>query len=654
MASRAARKILKERELQAAAAADTNPKIGSDDSEEEEEATPFIKRKMNAFEMLMAGNDDNDEDEDAEVVESEPEKPVLASPPKPTSTQSKKKNKKKKGKGKGKADTPQSEAKDGDNEVDDDDEVERALKEVNDKLGVLETTPEIVASSSSSSQPAKKQRDILAIDLKLLDSDAEMRKLFGSKIMAEAQAADMRGKRNMNVRRRQLALGFDGKTYLVKPKEQWPRIPSKVGVSMNMLQAPSKVSDAIQVPGYFEFTFSNTYAEIQVMFLQCVNTHDPATINNLLHAYPFHIDALLQCSEVAKHNGDINTAAEYIERALFVFERAFHPLFNMALANSILPYTYAENRAFFLALSRHIGFISRKGCWRTCLELSKLLFSLDPEDPLGALQMMDWYAVKAGERQWVKRCWHEWGGDKGAIEGLPNWSFSVALVEFEAECDAKDEIHETSTLRLEQAMKQYPQFVPLLLTKLTLTDPTITSSPLFTPIDNYNAPNKSEQAIHLLINLYIERCHHLWKEPSALAWFRKTATRLAKTVDLEDKEIVEAEASRVGMYPDGLPLNVSRHVYVSDFGALVPFLPEEARALSLNAFDPMPPPVAEDEDGNGVHVRSGGGMMGWILERLQHLVGVAAGVDGPGEEGANDEDDESDEEWEDGEEETVD
>ncbi|KAI9337214.1 transcriptional repressor TCF25-domain-containing protein [Obelidium mucronatum] len=569
MASRAARKILKERELLQAASSTATPKQhqSGSESESEEVEAPFAARKLNAFEMTDDGQEEEEEEEQEQAQPVQVQK---------AENSSKKKQKKKNKKKKEKEETA---------EVDDFSDFERALKE-----------------------PKKHKRGILDIDLKLLDADAEMRKLFGSKIMQEAQA-ELRGKRNMNVRRRQLAAGFDGKTYLVKPREQWPRIPSKVGISMNMLQAPSKVSDPEQVPGYFEFGFSPAYSEIQMMFQQCVNTHDPGTINNLLNAYPFHIDALLQCSE----------------NALCLCLNAHStPSSTWHLRTQSYRTLMLKIAAFFLALSRHIGFVSRKGCWRTCLELSKLLFSLDPEDPLGALQMMDWFAIKAGERSWVKRCWQEWGGDQGAIEGLPNWSFSIALAEFEEEIDLKNENHEVSTKRLEEAMKQYPEMVPLLLTKLTLTDPTVTNSSLFSANTssgiNDESIVKSTEAIRLLLQLYVDRCHHLWKEPTVLAWFRSTATRLATTTSSKDAELESFEQKRNSMYPVGLPLNVSRHIYVSDFAHLVPFLPEEARALPLNAFDPMPPPAEEGDDEGGND--ESGGVMGWIMQRLQQLVGA--------------------------------
>ncbi|KAJ3250183.1 Transcription factor 25 [Chytriomyces hyalinus] len=624
MSSRAARKILKEREL---AQMSLNTNHSASDSEQEPETYPVI-RKKNAFDMLMASDNDEPQPEDEDLQSDNETQEVQEAPASHSTTTTKKKNKKKKAKKTAKKTEDITEAEHGR----DMDEIDRAIEEVQAQMGANA----LLGPSVSDNIPqAKKQRDILAVDLKLLDSGAELRKMFGSKVLA-LDALAKKGKRNVQTDRILAAMGYGGKSYLSSPKDTWPRMPSKTGISMNMLRAPSKMSEEPS-PGYFEFAYSSAYMEIQMMFLHCVSTHDPNTLTNLIHAYPFHVDSLLQKSEIAKHNGDITSAAEYIERALFIFEKSFHPLFNMALANSILPYSFPQNRAFFLAISRHISFIARKGCWRTCLELSKLLLSLDPEDPLGALQMMDWYAVKAGERSWMRRCWAEWGGDQGQIAGLPNWSFSMALVEFEDESETKKP-HDLSTQRLTAAIKQYPLFVPTILNKLTVTEPSVTSHPYFaTPVK----PSPSESAIHLLIMLYVERCHHLWKEPSALSWLRETARALAAATEKTD---ATNNASAVDVYPDGLPLNVSRHVYVSDFQSLVPLLPDDARALSLNAFDPMPPSAEDDgaEGGAGAGLTGllGGGV-GWMLDQLRNLMGAAGENDL--EEDAN-EDHESDEE----------
>ncbi|KAJ3060783.1 Transcription factor 25 [Podochytrium sp. JEL0797] len=617
MSSRAARKILKERELAAAQAALLEKRQQQESGSSEDEAFVAAPVRKNAFAMLMDDEDEVEEEEEEEEEEEQEREPTP--PPPPKAKPKKKKSKSKKT-----------------NNNNDTDDFSRLVDEATAQLGAAEP----VAVSEASSSKTKPQRALFAIDLKRLDAAAEMRRLFGSKTIADE--ARIRGGRNTNQQRRMMLNPTVGKTYLVTPKEQWPRMPQSVGITMTMLESPSK-PPAPKSPGYFEFTYNPTYASIQAAFLQCVNTHDPGTINNLLQHYPFHIDALLQSSEIAKANNNISLAAEYIERALFVFERAFHPLFNLATANSILPYTYAENRAFLLALSRHISFVSRKGCWRTCLELSKLLYSCDPdEDPLGALQMMDWFALKAGEFEWVKRWWEEVGGGEGNVEGLPNWNFAVALAEFEGECASslKDETHTKSTHLLESALKLYPGMIPHLYSKLTITDPTVTTSPLFSPFAIESCATESERlshtAVDLLLQLYTLRSHHLWKEPTALAWLRATVTRLAVSTPESDPDLVAGRHACGTVYPRGLPLNVSRHVYTSDFGELVPFLPAEAMALRLDAFDPMPPPGEEEEGGEE------GGLVGfgWLVDRLRAMMGAR------GEQEEEEEEEEEEGEWE--------
>ncbi|KAJ3202777.1 Transcription factor 25 [Entophlyctis luteolus] len=619
MASRAARKILREREqLQRQHLEDVAHE--SDSGASDGPANSGITTRANAFAMLM--NEEPDAQSEAEAVgansDSDSQRIEVVSASKP-----KKQNKKKK-KGKGKKTAGDESARLSMPNLDDElDEIDRAVLQVNAELGAPVIPADAGCGEVTDHQKSPKKKALFAISLKLLDADAEMRRLFGSKIVAD----EIRNKNNRQQRGR-MALrpnASSGKTFLVTPRETWPHLPTKVGVSMNMLQIASKSGEEYS-PGYFEFTYSSAYLEIQSLFLQCVNSHDPETMRNLIIAYPFHVDTLLQLSEICKQNGDVNTAAEYIERALFIYERAFHPLFNMAIANSVLPYSYPENRAFHLALSRHISFTARKGCWRTCLELSKLLFSCDPdEDPLGALQMMDWFAVKSGEGPWLKRCWIEFGGDnhegsdgsKGVgVQGLPNWSYSVALVEFEEECARKDELHAKSTERLMHAIYQFPQMIPQLLEKLTITAPAITTSPFFSrPVGK----SKSDDAVDLLTLLYIERCSSLWKEPSVLAWLRATASQVASD-DLSDQR----KALPANIYPGGLPLNVSRHVYVSDFQSLFPMLPEEARKLSLNAFDPMPPPVVDAEEADDEGRTPVFGSVGWLIGQLRNW--VAGGV----------------------------
>ena len=68
------------------------------------------------------------------------------------------------------------------------------------------------------------------------------------------------------------------------------------------------------------------YAAVQRRFLRAVNSLDPNQINAVLAAHPYHIDSLLQMSEILKVQGDVQTAADLgaavvLEAHIEVYER---------------------------------------------------------------------------------------------------------------------------------------------------------------------------------------------------------------------------------------------------------------------------------------------------------------------------------------------
>ena len=54
----------------------------------------------------------------------------------------------------------------------------------------------------------------------------------------------------------------------------------------------------------------------------------------ILNRNPYHIDSMLQLSEICKMGEDSQMATELIERTLFAMEAAFHPLFNLSVGIS--------------------------------------------------------------------------------------------------------------------------------------------------------------------------------------------------------------------------------------------------------------------------------------------------------------------------------
>lgn len=111
---------------------------------------------------------------------------------------------------------------------------------------------------------------------------------------------------------------------------------------------------------------------------------------------PYHVDALLAMADLYRSMGEGAYADESLARALFALEAAWCPGFDPASGAARLDVERPENRALFVALFRHAQALSRRGCHAAALEAGKLLLGLDPADPMGALQLLDYLALRAG------------------------------------------------------------------------------------------------------------------------------------------------------------------------------------------------------------------------------------------------------------------
>lgn len=126
-------------------------------------------------------------------------------------------------------------------------------------------------------------------------------------------------------------------TWLVTSKYNWPQV-GKTGLSMSLVETkPGGVH-------YFAYEHSTGYRAMQNKFLEAVESLNPDNIVAILNEHPYHVDALIQLSDLCKLSEDLPMAAEFIERALFCLESAFHPLFNVAQGNCRLDYRRQENR----------------------------------------------------------------------------------------------------------------------------------------------------------------------------------------------------------------------------------------------------------------------------------------------------------------------
>lgn len=545
--SRAVRKAQRQKLEDIAPQETGEPK--TEESEEEEEP---VATAPNPFDLLNAAEQESEDESrphssngDSELAQDEQEDLELAieaSLPRQAPSKKKSKNKKKKAK-KGKM-ANQEEAK-GKSE----DEFDAVLAAHNEALS------EMPANDKQSVQ--FNITELLAVDIKMLDPNAEMRRLFGSKVVSSERAERVTmNRRNMPRGLQQQQANRGRKSVLVPVEDNYP-LNIKGGLEMSMIEDV----DGIRT---FKFEHSKAYQQTQFTFMQCVQSGDPQTLMNLLSRAPFHVDTLLQVSEIMRHQGDNEQSLDMLTRALFAFDRAFHPLFNVATGLVRLPFEYPENRPFYLAIYRYIQSLGRRGCWSTAFEFNKLLYALAPEeDPYAALLSIDFYAVKA--RRWdfiEKLCLCPWSQVLDDDYPKPNFNYAKALGTFSS-LGKKDD-GETAQQELASAVQQFPYFTGSLFSELKAAGPI-----------QYDNLEPATTFGSLVRDLYVFRAKDIWNTPELIKFLRDSS------LPVEDFRPCE--------FPESIPINISRHILLLDERTLLHYLPKEITSASYMSFDPLPP-----------------------------------------------------------------
>ncbi|XP_003703109.1 nuclear localized protein 1 [Megachile rotundata] len=531
------------------------PKDNENENELENSIIGNVKSKtFNVFDVL-------NENSEASEKENE-EEPVIEDNCK---EEAKRKKKKKKRKKLDSSKTQQAnESKEGEEE-EDIDEIERTVREVNKLLG--EPLPGCSSQVTDNLQwvDTKSKEDTLLVQHKHLNPYNELKRIFGSKTVQAEQIN----------RRNRGRMGHLKKTWLVSARDNWPPI-SKSGLSMS-LDRTVKSANNVQ---YFVYDHSPSYRQVQMKFLEAVESLNPENIVSIINVHSYHIDALLQIAELCKLNEDLAMAAEFTERALYCLECAFHPLFNITTGLCRLDYRKQPNRALFITLFKYLNFVGGRACYRTSLEFCKLLLSLDPEgDPLAVILSLDFYALRAKEYEWFIEFCNLWDSTRNLTQ-LPNIAFGLASAHFHLG-------HQTEANELLQnALIMFPGVLLPLLNKCNIQyDETVQTHDFF----NSKALKSTSPALEKLQNLYVTRSFRLWNEADLLPWLRENVHVVIARVECKDDYVKYCELKRRKRYQGKLPKNILRHIILSDMKEVTVNVQEVQSDGSVLSHDPLPP-----------------------------------------------------------------
>jgi len=146
------------------------------------------------------------------------------------------------------------------------------------------------ATKGNQNLNTEERRQLLAVNYRHLDAQAEMKRLFGSHVVnSENRASQGRVLK---------------KSKFTTPKSDWPPY-KRHGLSMEVVETKDGIT-------YYAFRHSEQYQEVQMEFLRAIATHNPEALLFLTRRHPYHVDSLLQLSEIAKHSGDWTAAGDFI------------------------------------------------------------------------------------------------------------------------------------------------------------------------------------------------------------------------------------------------------------------------------------------------------------------------------------------------------
>ncbi|KAG1838707.1 transcriptional repressor TCF25-domain-containing protein [Suillus subluteus] len=485
------------------------------------------------------------------------------------------------------------------------DDLDTALAELSQKYPELQS----VAASSSSTTRNASLASLLSVSVSNLDAEAEMRKFFGARAVIAAKSSETSSSGGSK-KRRGVAPTQTQRSQLTRPHPSWGMIKQREGLSSRPLtgeEVQQKITDQnspAAADKWWTVEYSKRYKGVTKTFMQAVSSGDPETLWRVLQKLPWHGDTLLQLAEVYRHQEEYSQAVEYVDRALFSYERAFLGSYSFTNGLNRLDFNRVENRPFFLALHRQVTDLQRRGCIRTAFEFGRLLYSLEPwTDPHGVLFHLDFVSIKSGMGQWLLDVYAEFAGVRTVSEdhlnpsALPGWAYARALALFAREKAGGGQSLGSSTDALKQAMLAFPEVVPLLADKCDIPlSPELRGHKAFRIQTDGIGLSPAQSVLHLLSHLYAQRSAPLWKSASHMKWFESIANGIQPSLNAQRSNSTRERFLQ--MYSSTtLRYSVYRHILVLEqsFRNLTPFIPRSVLLAKQLACDPLPPLTASSE-----------------------------------------------------------
>jgi tetratricopeptide (TPR) repeat protein len=433
---------------------------------------------------------------------------------------------------------------------------------------------EPTSSSSVASVAPNAALRLLVVDLRKMKAEDELKRLFGSRVVANVEAEE---NGRYSGRASALKQKLRSKTTFATFRDAWSTYRSE-GIHMELCK---DVSDPSTGMSEYAFVWKPEYEEAQFHFEVAVASHDPNRLFHLVRDYPWHLETILRISELYHYSGQAQESSEMLERCLYACERAWHPTFASAASNGLarLDSSLPANKPLFEALFRHVINLTRRGCQKTALDTAKFLLGLDHTDPKGVLCCIDYFALRCGEEHWLIDFAQTFGDSRyvgdgewqshGSLLSFPGFAYSYAMALYVTADDIAD-----ADAALLQAMLTHPYAWSAVLSKIEANDAETKEILAHEHFDFSNCALACRSLEHLS-DVFATRHHALWKPEATMKWAKKVAKMAINLIDstkpsplLDGLTAADFTAITLESWLDGAE-NAYAHIIIDDFQDVV-------------------------------------------------------------------------------------
>jgi len=379
----------------------------------------------------------------------------------------------------------------------------------------------VASGEISASLPTNVISALLAVDLRKMRAEDELKRLFGARVVANAEAEG-------TGRASALRSKFRARTTFSAYRDAWSTYRNE-GVYMTIKRAPELAAGITE----YEFAWKREYEDAHFHFTIAVESHDPYRLLQHASDYPWHLETQLRIAELYMFTGKAQESSEILERCLYACERSWHPTFASTAASGCarLDSSVPANKPMFEALWRHVIALTRRGCHKTALDTAKFLLGLDHADPKGVLCCIDYFALRCGQERWLIDFAQTFGpflyvgdgewGSNGSLLSFPGFAYSYAMAFF-----AIGDVVQADAYLL-QAMITHPYAFSATMSMLKVDNPELKS----VLAHRYFSEPSDCRSVEHLSEIFATRHHALWKTEAMMRWSTKIAKMAVELIE---------------------------------------------------------------------------------------------------------------------------